>query len=52
MMDVAGSVARFFFNNSPKRQLAHDKHIHELHAQDSGAFINEESRKISVKQDG
>ena len=36
MMDVAGSVARFF-NNSPKRQLALDKHIDELHAQNSEA---------------
>jgi len=34
MMDIASGVASFF-NNSPKRQLALDKFIEDLHKQDS-----------------
>ena len=34
MMDVASGIARFF-NNSPKRQLALDKYIEDLHSRDS-----------------
>ena len=34
MMDVASGVARFF-NNSPKRQMALDKYIEDLHSRDS-----------------